>query len=268
MTNEVQQDEKLQKVLARAGFGSRREMETWISDGRVRVNGKIATLGDRATATDTIMVDGKKVANTSGDGNLPRGLLYNKPENEICSAKDPEGRPSVYDHLPPIKHGRWVAVGRLDFNTSGLLLFTTDGELANRLMHPSANIDREYAVRVMGDVSDEMIKTLLKGVMIDEHLCRFTDVQFFAGEGRNRWYHVVIMEGRNREVRKLWESQGVRVSRLKRVRYGPVFIPSRVKKGQFYEMKTAEVIGLYETAGLTPPTGTTRRPTRNNKRRR
>jgi 23S rRNA pseudouridine2605 synthase len=260
--NEVVQDEKLQKVLARAGFGSRREMETWISAGRVRVNGKIAALGDRAGPDDTIMVDGKKVSNITGDGAMTRVLLYNKPENEICSRKDPDGRPSVYDHLPQIKHGRWVAVGRLDFNTSGLLLFTTDGELANRLMHPSANIDREYAVRVMGEVSDEMIRTLVKGVMIDDHVCRFTDVRFYAGEGKNRWYHVVIMEGRNREVRKLWESQGVRVSRLKRVRYGPVFIPSRVKKGQFYEMKTPEVIGLYETAGLTPPTGSTRRPTR------
>lgn len=252
MTDDVQ-SEKIQKVLARAGFGSRREMETWITEGRVKINGRIATLGDRAGPEDNLVVDGKKVSNTSPDAVIPRVLIYNKPENEICSRKDPEGRPSVYDRLPPIKHGRWVAVGRLDFNTSGLLLFTTDGELANRLMHPSANIDREYAVRVMGDVSDEMIKTLLKGVVIDDHPCRFTDVQFFAGEGKNRWYHVVIMEGRNREVRKLWESQGVRVSRLKRVRYGPVFIPSRIKKGQLYEMKTPEIVTLYEAAGLTPP---------------
>src|SRR5690606_9281206 len=164
-----------------------------------------------------------------------------------------EGRPSVYDHLPQLKHGRRVAVGRLEFNTSGLLLFTTDGELANRLMHPSANIDREYAVRVVGEVTDEMIKTLLKGVMFDDQQCRFTEVLFFAGEGKNRWYHVVIMEGRNREVRKLWESQGVRVSRLKRVRYGPVFIPSKVKMGQFYEMTLPEIITLYEAAGMTPP---------------
>lgn len=252
MTDEVQ-GEKVQKVLARAGFGSRREMESWITQGRVKLNGKIAALGDRAGDDDSLMVDGKKVVNTSPDAVIPRVLIYNKPENEICSRRDPEGRPSVYDQLPAIKHGRWVAVGRLDFNTSGLLLFTTDGELANRLMHPSANIDREYAVRVMGEVSDEMIKTLMKGVMIEDHVCRFTDVQFFAGEGKNRWYHVVLMEGRNREVRKLWESQGVRVSRLKRVRYGPVFIPSRIKKGQIYEMKTPELITLYEAAGMTPP---------------
>lgn len=252
MTDEVQ-GEKVQKVLARAGFGSRREMEAWIVQGRVKLNGKIATLGDRAGDDDSLVVDGKKVVNTSPDAVIPRVLIYNKPENEICSRRDPEGRPSVYDQLPAIKHGRWVAVGRLDFNTSGLLLFTTDGELANRLMHPSANIDREYAVRVMGEVTDEMIKTLIKGVMIEDHLCRFTDVQFFAGEGKNRWYHVVLMEGRNREVRKLWESQGVRVSRLKRVRYGPVFIPSRIRKGQIYEMKTPELITLYEAAGMTPP---------------
>ncbi|MDO8909101.1 MAG: pseudouridine synthase [Pseudohongiella sp.] len=252
MTDEVQ-GEKVQKVLARAGFGSRREMEAWIVQGRVKLNGKIATLGDRAGDDDSLVVDGKKVVNTSPDAIIPRVLIYNKPENEICSRRDPEGRPSVYDKLPAIKHGRWVAVGRLDFNTSGLLLFTTDGELANRLMHPSANIDREYAVRVMGEVTDEMIKTLIKGVMIEDHLCRFTDVRFFAGEAKNRWYHVVLMEGRNREVRKLWESQGVRVSRLKRVRYGPVFIPSRIKKGQIYEMKTPELITLYEAAGMTPP---------------
>lgn len=259
---EVLQDEKIQKVLARAGFGSRRQMESWISQGRVRLNGKVATLGDRAGVDDSILVDGKKVANTSPDAIAPRVLVYNKPENEICSRKDPEGRPSVYDKLPMIKHGRWVAVGRLDINTSGLLLFTTDGELANRLMHPSANIDREYAVRVMGDVSDEMVSNLLKGVLIEDHMCRFSDLRYFAGEGRNRWYHVVIMEGRNREVRKLWESQGVKVSRLKRVRYGPVFIPSRVKKGQLYEMTQIEVVGLYETAGLTPPPMATRRPER------
>jgi len=156
----------------------------------------------------------------------------------------------VFDKLPRITHGRWVAIGRLDINTSGLLLFTTDGELANRLMHPSSNIDREYAVRVMGDVSQEIIDNMLKGVMIDEHLCRFTDVQYYAGEGVNRWYHVVLIEGRNREVRKLWESQGVRVSRLKRVRYGPIFIPSKVKRGDFYELPREEMSLLYKAVNL------------------
>lgn len=244
-------DEKLQKVLARAGFGSRREMEEWIKQGRIKINGKVADIGDRVSKADALLVDGKKVNPNSAVSELQRALLYNKPEDEICSRKDPEGRASVFDKLPPITHGRWVAIGRLDINTSGLLLFTTDGELANRLMHPSSNIDREYAVRVMGDVTDEILANMLKGVMIDEHLCKFSDIQYFAGEGANRWYHVVLMEGRNREVRKLWESQGVRVSRLKRVRYGPIFIPSKVKKGDFYELPKEEMALLYKAVNLT-----------------
>lgn len=243
-------DEKLQKVLARAGFGSRREMEEWIRQGRVKINGNVATIGDRVGKSDALLVDGKKVSPNSAVVEMQRVLLYNKPEGEICSRKDPEARPSVFDKLPRITHGRWVAIGRLDINTSGLLLFTTDGELANRLMHPSSNIDREYAVRVMGDVSQEIIDNMLKGVMIDEHLCRFTDVQYYAGEGVNRWYHVVLIEGRNREVRKLWESQGIRVSRLKRVRYGPIFIPSKVKRGDFYELPREEMGLLYNAVNL------------------
>jgi len=243
-------DEKLQKVLARAGFGSRRELEEWIKQGRVKINGEVATIGDRVQKSDAILVDGKKVNPNSAVAEMQRVLLYNKPEDEICSRKDPEGRKTVFDKLPKITHGRWVAIGRLDINTSGLLLFTTDGELANRLMHPSSNIDREYAVRVMGDISEEVIKNLHKGVMIDDHLCRFTDIQFFAGEGANRWYHVVLMEGRNREVRQLWESQGIRVSRLKRVRYGPIFIPSKVKRGEFYELPRDEMGLLYKAVNL------------------
>jgi 23S rRNA pseudouridine2605 synthase len=243
-------DEKLQKVLARAGFGSRRELEEWIKQGRVKINGEVATIGDRVQKTDAILVDGKKVNPNSAVAEMQRVLLYNKPEDEICSRKDPEGRKTVFDKLPKITHGRWVAIGRLDINTSGLLLFTTDGELANRLMHPSSNIDREYAVRVMGDISEEVIRNLHKGVMIDDHLCRFTDIQFFAGEGANRWYHVVLMEGRNREVRQLWESQGIRVSRLKRVRYGPIFIPSKVKRGEFYELPRDEMGLLYKAVNL------------------
>lgn len=243
-------DEKIQKVLARAGFGSRRELEGWIKEGRIRINGNIATIGDRVSKDDTLLVDGKKVNPNSAVAEMQRVMLYNKPEDEICSRKDPEGRPSVFDKLPKITHGRWVAIGRLDINTSGLLLFTTDGELANRLMHPSSNIDREYAVRVMGDVSEEVIRNMLKGVMLDEHLCKFSDIRYFAGEGANRWYHVVLMEGRNREVRRLWESQGIRVSRLKRVRYGPIFIPSRIKKGDFFELPREEMALLYKAVNL------------------
>lgn len=243
-------DEKLQKVLARAGFGSRRELEGWIKEGRVKINGEIAKIGDRVKKSDALLVDGKKVNPNSAVADLQRVLLYNKPEGEVCTRKDPEGRPTVFDKLPKITHGRWVAIGRLDINTSGLLLFTTDGELANRLMHPSSSIEREYAVRVMGDVSQEVIENMHKGVMIDDNLCRFTDIQYFAGEGANRWYHVVLMEGRNREVRKLWESQGIRVSRLKRVRYGPIFVPSKTKRGEFYELSRDEMALLYNAVKL------------------
>ena len=233
--------EKLQKVLARAGFGSRREVEEWIAAGRVKVNGKVASVGERVSADDKILVDGKKLASKNKTREETRVLLYNKPEDEICTRKDPEGRPTVFDRLPPIKHGRWVSIGRLDINTSGLLLFTTDGELANKLTHPSSQIEREYAVRVMGEVKPDMVQAMHKGVMIDGHLCRFTDIQYYAGTGINQWYHVVVMEGRNREVRKLWESQGLRVSRLKRVRFGPIFIPSTVKRGSFIELKQNEI---------------------------
>jgi|TARA_B110000908_G_C10127725_1_gene390685 23S rRNA pseudouridine2605 synthase len=233
--------EKLQKVLARAGFGSRREIETWISKGRVKVNGKVAVVGDRVDDEDQVTVDGKKLSSQAKQRFDRRILLYNKPENEICTRKDPEGRRTVFDKLPVIRHGRWVSVGRLDINTSGLLLFTTDGELANKLMHPSFQIEREYAVRVMGEVTQEIVDLMHKGVMIEGNLCRFTDIQYFAGDGANQWYHVVLIEGRNREVRKLWESQGLKVSRLKRVRFGTTFMPSTITKGQFRELPKQEV---------------------------
>jgi len=233
--------EKLQKVLARAGFGSRRAIETWIAKGRIKVNGKVAVIGDRVTDDDKIIVDGKKLAPQKKIREDRRVILYNKPENEVSTRSDPEGRRTVFDKLPPLKHGRWVSVGRLDLNTSGLMLFTTDGELANKLMHPSSQIEREYAVRILGDVTLEMVQEMHKGVIIEDHLCRFTDIQHYGGEGVNQWYHVVLLEGRNREVRKLWESQGVKVSRLKRVRFGPLFIPSSVVKGRFNELGKTEI---------------------------
>ena len=233
--------EKLQKVLARAGFGSRREIETWIAKGRIKVNGKVAVIGDRVIDDDKIIVDGKKLAPQKKIREDRRVILYNKPENEVSTRSDPEGRRTVFDKLPPLKHGRWVSVGRLDLNTSGLMLFTTDGELANKLMHPSSQIEREYAVRILGDVTPEMVQEMHKGVIIEDHLCRFTDIQHYGGEGVNQWYHVVLLEGRNREVRKLWESQGVKVSRLKRVRFGPLFIPSSVVKGRFNELGKTEI---------------------------
>ncbi len=242
--------EKLQKVLARAGFGSRREIEEWIAKGRIKVNGQVAILGTRVSDADKVVVDGKKLAAQKKLREDRRVLLYNKPEDEICSRKDPEGRRTVFDKLPPIKHGRWVSIGRLDVNTSGLLLFTTDGELANKLMHPSSQIEREYAVRVFGEVTPDMVQRMHEGLIIDDNLCRFTDIQHFGGQGVNQWYHVVLMEGRNREVRKLWESQGVKVSRLKRVRFGPIFIPSTVSRGKFQELTKNEVDKLRQLANL------------------
>ena len=243
-------DEKLQKVLARSGYGSRREMERWIDAGRIQVNGETATLGDRIRNNDLVKVDGteaKLVFEREADR---RVLLYNKPLGEVCTRSDPEGRPTVFDRLPTLKSGRWIAVGRLDLNTSGLLLFTNDGELANQLMHPSSEIDREYAVRVLGDIDDAMIERLKEGVLLDDGMARFTDVQFFNGEGANKWFHCVVMEGRNREVRRLWESQGITVSRLKRVRFGPVFLPSDVKVGTWREVAQKEVKLLGSMMGL------------------
>lgn len=243
-------DEKLQKVLARAGFGSRRELEEWITAGRIKVNGKVATLGDRVSPKDKILVDGKKLAPRDGAPLAPMVLLYNKPLGEICTRNDPEGRPTVFDHLPKLQHARWVAVGRLDINTTGLLLFTTDGELANKLMHPSAQVEREYAVRVMGEVTEEILRTLQRGVELDDGIASFNAIRDAGGEGANHWYHVVIMEGRNREVRRLWESQGLKISRLKRIRYGNILIPSFVKAGKYVELPAPEVKMLYQLAGM------------------
>lgn len=251
MTSETT-GEKLQKVLARAGYGSRRELERWIEAGQVTVDGKVAKLGDRVLANARLTVDGRPVEKTSAS--KTRVILYHKPEGEICSRSDEKGRRTVFDRLPSISGGRWISVGRLDFNTSGLLLFTTDCELANGLMHPSANIEREYMVRVRGDIDDELLQRLTDGVLLDDGVARFSDIQDGGGEGSNHWYYVVLMEGRNREVRRLWESQGVEVSRLKRVRYGNVFIPSKVRQGQWVELQRSEIKDLYRLAGgLTMP---------------
>lgn len=248
-------DEKLQKVLARAGIGSRREMERAIEQGQVKVNDRVAKLGDRVTGQDKIFVNGQRVVLRS-ELTRRRVILYNKPEGEICSRSDPEGRPTVYGHLPPLKGERWISVGRLDFNTSGLLLFTNDGELANKLMHPSSVIDREYLVRIQGEVTDEMRQSLLRGVVLDDGIARFTDIVDGAGEGKNRWFYCVVMEGRNREVRRLWESQGVKVSRLKRVRYANIFIPSHVRVGQWIDLSEREIQDLCMTAGFDSSTYT------------
>jgi 23S rRNA pseudouridine2605 synthase len=242
--------EKLQKVLARAGLGSRREMETAIAAGRIKVNGKLATLGDRIERRDRVTFDDRPVTLRGAEETPRRVIMYNKPEGELCTRKDPEGRRTVFERLPRLKGERWIAIGRLDINTSGLLLFTTDGELANRLMHPSTQVEREYAVRVMGEVTKQQVVAMVEGVMLDDGPARFTDVQEFGGEGINTWFHVVIMEGRNREVRRLWESQGLTVSRLKRVRYGNIFLDKRAKAGEWTELSQDEVDDLAESAGL------------------
>lgn len=241
--------EKLQKVLASRGLGSRRTMEKWIEAGRVTVNGEKATLGDRVAEEDRIHVDGRPLGRKTPPH---RVTLYNKPTGEICSRNDPEGRPTVFDKLPKVKGRRWIAIGRLDFNTAGLLLFTTDGELANRLMHPSYNIEREYAVRVLGHVSDAKLERMRQGVMLEDGLAKFSDIQKGQSDedSANQWYYVVLMEGRNREVRRLWESQGLTVSRLKRVRYGDFYIPSKVKAGQWIDLEPREVRELYRMVDL------------------
>lgn len=249
----VTHGEKLQKVLARLGMASRRDVEKWIAEGRVKVNGAIASLGQRVDSHDAIAVDGRLLKREEANEIVRRVLIYNKPDGEICTRNDPEGRPTVFDRLPRPKEGRWINIGRLDINTTGLLLFTTDGELANRLMHPSYEMDREYAVRVRGEVDDEMIDRLKTGVMLEDGPARFTDIQEApGGEGFNHWYHCVVMEGRNREVRRLWESQGLVVSRLKRVRFGPVFMTSDLPMGRWREMSQSEVDILSQEVGLKP----------------
>ncbi len=242
-------NERIQKLLSLTGVASRREAERWIADGRVTVNGERAKLGDRAGRNDDIRVDGRAVSVEEAGVNT-RVIAYNKPVGEVCTRDDPEGRPTVFDHLPKTKNERWINVGRLDINTSGLLLFTTDGELANKLMHPSNGVDREYAVRVRGDVDQDMINRLKEGVLLEDGMASFTDVRYFDGEGQNKWYHVVLMEGRNREVRRLWESQEITVSRLKRVRYGCIFMPANVPVGTWVELGQKEVNDLYDLVDL------------------
>lgn len=245
--------ERVQKVLAQMGFGSRRSIEKAITDGEIRINGVLATLGQRVSRDDTVEMQGRKISLSNASAHRTRVLLYNKPEGEICSRKDPEGRRSVFDRLPKLKGDRWISVGRLDFNTSGLLLFTNDGDLAHGLMHPSSTIDREYLVRVQGDVNEAMLDRLKEGIMLDDGVAKFTDIVESENQGHgghNRWFYCVVMEGKNREVRRLWESQGVTISRLKRVRFGNVFIPSHVRTGQWLELTDKEVKSLSVTAGI------------------
>ena len=249
-------DEKLQKALARLGLGSRRQMEDVIREGRVSVNGTVATIGDRVGQGDEIRVDGRLLRYTAENEKRRRILMYYKPEGEICSAHDPEGRPTVFERLPPLNHDRWVMVGRLDINSTGLLLFTNDGELAHRLMHPSNEIEREYAVRVMGEVTPEIILNLKRGVMLEDGMAQFDDIVEKGGEGINKWYQVKLKEGRNREVRRLFESQGLKVSRLLRIRYGSVSLPRELRTGRYLELDRREIDTLAGLVNIRPRQGT------------
>ncbi len=247
-----QEPERLQKLLSRAGLGSRREVEAWIEAGRITVNGRVAEPGQKITVSDHVDLDGRRLNIRPAAEILRRVLVYNKPEGEVTTRSDPEGRPTVFDSLPRLSDHRWIAIGRLDINTTGLMLFTTDGELANRLMHPSREVDREYAVRVFGEVDEAMTGRLIEGVLLEDGIARFSDISSAGGKGINQWFHVTLFEGRNREVRRLWESQGVQVSRLKRVRYGPVFLPSRLSVGRWEEMTQRGVDELSKMVGLEP----------------
>lgn len=239
--------EKIQKVLANAGLASRRQIENWLREGRISVNGQMAKLGDRVISHDKIRVDGREIKLIKSESQKTRVLLYHKPEGEICSRRDPENRPTIFDHLPLLRNGRWISVGRLDFNTSGVLLLTNDGELAHKLMHPSQEIEREYAVRIQGQVSPQMLDTLKKGVLIDNEPAHFDSITDAGGEGSNHWYHVLVKEGRNRIVRKLWESQGLKVSRLIRIRFGIILLPRSLRRGKWMELERDMVSALKES---------------------
>jgi 23S rRNA pseudouridine2605 synthase len=234
------QAERLQKVLAAAGLGSRREIETWIEAGRITLAGRPAKLGDRALPTDAIEVDGKRVAFQKTEA--ARVLVYHKPVGELVTRSDPQGRPNVFSRLPA---GRWVAVGRLDINSAGLLLFTDSGELANRLMHPRYEVEREYMARVQGRLSPEVVEKLRSGVQLEDGVAAFVSIQERddrEGTGSNKWYRVVLREGRNREVRRLFEAVGARVNRLLRVRYGPVRLPEDLAPGGWREIKNPVIL--------------------------
>lgn len=237
-------------MLARGGIGSRREIERWIEEGRLKLNGALVTLGKHIKVGDFLQINDRVVNWEKFTIQPTRVLLYHKPVGEVVTRRDPEGRPVIFTQLPNLIASRWIAVGRLDINTSGLLLVTNNGELANRLMHPSTEVEREYAVRILGEVPDAIIEKLKQGVELEDGKAKFDDIRFYAGEGANKWYYVTVKEGRNRLVRRLWESQNVVVSRLMRVRYGPVVLPERLKNHSFYELDTKELELLFEFAGL------------------
>lgn len=239
--------ERIQKVLSRAGIGSRRQVEAWIAEGRISVNGEKIRPGHTITLRDKVRLDGELLRLSASRPGQARVLMYHKPVGEACTRKDEKGRPTVFAALPPVKQGRWINIGRLDINTSGLLLFTNDGELANRMMHPSGEMEREYAVRVVGEVSKNTLQKLQTGVQLEDGPAHFDSIHAGGGQGINHWYHVVIREGRNREVRRLWESQGITVSRLMRVRFGPCRLPRQLRPGRYRELDKIQVNELLES---------------------
>ena len=235
---------RIHKVLADHGIGSRRGIESLIRQKKVLVNGQLATIGQLVSEQDIFEVEGRTVRLSKKDPTKRRILMYNKKVGEISSRNDPDHKKTIFDYLPKLRSGRWVSVGRLDINTSGLILFTNDGSLANQLMHPSSNIEREYIARVHGNVTDEILNNLIKGVKLDDGFAKFTDVQGGRKGNTNQWFAMVIMEGRTREVRRLWESQGLEISRLKRVRYGTLFLPASLKQGAYKELSKSEINAL------------------------
>lgn len=237
--------ERIQKILSRAGIGSRREIEAWIDQGRIKINEKVAVLGDKITGEEKIKLDNKLVRLNLAPQKT-RVLMYHKPAGCVCTRKDPEGRATVFEQHRLLSSKRWVMVGRLDFNTSGLLLFTNDGELANKLMHPSSEIEREYAVRILGQATEDQIKKLKQGVKLEDGMAKFDEILDAGGQGTNHWYHVILKEGRNREVRRLWESQNLAVTRLMRIRFGALNLPRTLRQNQLREL-TEEEIKLIKT---------------------
>jgi 23S rRNA pseudouridine2605 synthase len=248
--------QKLHKILAQAGVGSRRLMEEWIGEGKVTVNGAVAGIGTRVVPSDVIRI-GRRTVRWPSSHRVPRVLVYHKPEGEIVSHDDPEGRASVFEKLPQLRGAKWLAVGRLDFNTSGLLIFTTSGELANRMMHPSFAVEREYAVRIVGQLNALQIRHLEEGIELSDGLAKCESVQDEGGEGTNHWYRIVLREGRNRVVRRMFEALGLTVSRLMRVRFGVVALPPRLKRGQVSALPAAEVKGLLEWLEQNAPAAAT-----------